>query len=443
VRVAVTGGSGQLGTLLLRRLADDRRVKEIVALDLRPPLIVSGKLRDVRADVRDPGIGEHLRGCEALIHLAFLVAKRGARSLQDDVNVRGSANVFRAALASGVRRILHASSVAAYGVVPGLPRPVTEETPRVRQPDFWYGCAKHDVEADLDALERDHPELSVTRFRPAILIGRRMEHRLGSALRHGLLPRTGPLPVVWDEDVADAFLLALRTEAKGAFNLAADEPLPSAELAKEGGLRLLRLPRGPLRALERAAEALHLLAPADPGWLAASGLALVYSSEKAKRELGWKPRCPTAREVIRCYAANVPRKVDRRIAFWARVVDRASRAGPGRVELKGYDATVHLDLTGPGGGDFTLRVAEERVRLRAGVPRPANATVSMKAATLLDLLAGRGDLAAAQLTGKIRIDGQGHAGLVLGGLVAGFRDAGRLPGWRGFTARRLQRWIAA
>jgi len=107
VRVAVTGGSGQLGTLVLRRLADDRTVKEIVALDLRPPLIVSGKLRDVRADVRDPGIGEHLRGCDAVIHLAFVVAKRGARKEQDDVNVRGSANVFRAALAAGVRRILY------------------------------------------------------------------------------------------------------------------------------------------------------------------------------------------------------------------------------------------------------------------------------------------------------------------------------------------------
>jgi UDP-glucose 4-epimerase len=79
VRVAVTGGSGQLGTLVLRRLADERAVREIVALDLQPPLIVSGKLRDVRADVRDPAIGEHLRGCDALIHLAFLVAKRGDR----------------------------------------------------------------------------------------------------------------------------------------------------------------------------------------------------------------------------------------------------------------------------------------------------------------------------------------------------------------------------
>ena len=441
MRVAVTGGSGQLGTLVLRRLADDRTVKKIVALDLRPPLIVSGKLRDVRADVRDPAISEHLRGCDAVIHLAFVVAKRGARKEQDDVNVRGSANVFRAALAAGVRRILYSSSVAAYGVLPGLPVPVTEDTPLTRQPDFWYASAKFDVEDDLDGLEREHPDLSVARFRPTILIGRRMEHQLGSALRRGLLPRTGALPLVWDEDAADAFLLALKSGARGAFNLSADEPLPSTELAKEAGLRLV--PRGLLRAIDRAAVALRLAPPLDPGWFASGDLDLVYSSEKAKRELKWKPRCPTAREVIRCHAATVPRKLDRRIAFWARAIDRASRAEAPRVELKGYDATVHLDLTGPGGGDFTLRVADGRIRLRRGVPRPANAVVSMKARTLLDLLAGRGDVAAAQLTGKIRIDGQGHAALVIGGLVAGFRSAGRRPGWRGFTARKLARWISA
>ena len=86
MRVAITGGSGQLGTLVLRRLADDRAVKEIVAIDLRSPLIVSGKIRNVSADIRGPLPFE---GCDAVIHLAFLVAKRGNRELQDDVNVRG------------------------------------------------------------------------------------------------------------------------------------------------------------------------------------------------------------------------------------------------------------------------------------------------------------------------------------------------------------------
>src|SRR5690348_10340443 len=126
MRVAVTGGAGQLGTLVLRRLCADRTVAEVRSLDLRPPLAVSPKLKAVEADVRDPELARHLDGCDVLVHLAFLVAKRGKRELQDQVNVEGSKNVFRAALQAGVRRIVYASSIAAYGVVPGHPEPIVE-----------------------------------------------------------------------------------------------------------------------------------------------------------------------------------------------------------------------------------------------------------------------------------------------------------------------------
>lgn len=439
MRVAVTGASGQLGTLVLRRLADDRAVKQIVAIDLRPPLVVSGKIGYVCADVR----GElPLQGCNALIHLAFLVAKRGRRELQDDVNVRGSANVFEQAVKAGVRRILYASSVAAYGVVPGLPVPVVEETPRTRQPGFWYACAKYDVEAGLDELSGKHPDVAITRFRPAILIGRRMEHQLGAAMRRGYFPEGGSMPVVWDEDVADAFLLALRSGARGAFNLAADEPLPARELARAAGLKHLDVPRGLLKALEKMVTALQLLPPSDPGWLGKADFPLVYSSERARRELGWKPRFPTARDVLAHWAETVPRKLDRRIAWFARAVDRASRAEGPRPELAGYSTVVHLDLTGPGGGDFTIRASDGIVRLRPGAPRPAQAAITMKAATLLDLLAGRTDFAAANLAGRVRVDGQGLAGMLVAGMVEGFRAAARKPGLRGLPARGLARWIA-
>ncbi|HET9753168.1 MAG TPA: NAD-dependent epimerase/dehydratase family protein [Myxococcales bacterium] len=442
MRVAVTGGSGQLGTLVLRRLADNRSIKEIVALDLRPPLVVSGKLRDVRADVRDPAIGRHLSGCDALVHLAFLVGKRGARALQDDVNVRGSANVFRAAVAAGVRRIVYASSVAAYGLVPSPAVPVSEEAPRTRQNGFWYAAAKFDVEQDLDALEREHPALAVTRLRPAILIGRRMEHRLGALMRRGLLPDAA-LPVVWDEDVADAVMLALQSGARGAFNLAADDPLPARELARAAGLRAVRLPRRLLAAVEKVVTALRILPPADPGWSSAGSYPLVYTAAKARASLGWKPRCPTALEVMRRYAEEVPRKLDRRIALFVRAADHGSRGQPPRPELKDYRSVIHLDLTSPSGGDVTLRVADGRLRLSLGAPRPAQAAVTMKAATLLDLLSGRTDVASAQLTGKMRVEGQGHASLVVGGLVGGFRSAARLPGYRGVPARALAKWIGS
>ena len=44
MKVAVTGGSGQLGTLVLRRLIDRREVDRVVDLDVVAPSLVSGKL---------------------------------------------------------------------------------------------------------------------------------------------------------------------------------------------------------------------------------------------------------------------------------------------------------------------------------------------------------------------------------------------------------------
>ena len=83
------------------------------------------------------------------------------------------------------------------------------------------------------------------------------------------------------------------------------------------------------------------------------------------------------------------------------------------------------------------------MRLLRGAPRPAQAAVTLKAATLLDLLAGRTDFAGAQLAGRVRVEGQGLAGMMVAGLVEGFRAAARQPGLRGLSARGLARWMAS
>jgi nucleoside-diphosphate-sugar epimerase/putative sterol carrier protein len=447
MRVAVTGGAGQLGTLVLRRLCADRTVAEVRSLDLRPPLAASPKLKAVVADVRDPEFARHLQGCDVLVHLAFLVAKRGKRQTQDLVNVEGSKNVVRAALRAGVRRIVHASSIAAYGVVPGHPEPLLETSPRIRQPSFWYACAKYDVESFLDEMESAHPETAIVRFRPAILLGRRMEHALGAAFRRGVLPDSGlaPMPVVWDEDVADAFVLAVKSDsARGAFNLAADEPSPSRELARAVDLRTMSVPvfvRRTLARVDALVARLGLISPMDPGWLAAGEARMVPSSERARRDLGWKPRCAKAVDVVRRQVETVPRKLDRRLWIFFRAVDRASRREPPRPDLAGYETTIHLELYGPNGGDVTLRAHGGRLSVRKGAPRPADGAVFLSARLLLDLLTGKADFASAQITGRIRTEGQGLASLVLGGMIGGFRATARAPGLAGRTARALQRWM--
>jgi UDP-glucose 4-epimerase len=437
MRVAVTGGSGQLGSLVLRRLADERSISRIVAIDLRPPLVASSKIEDVRLDIRDKSLGGALHGCDVLVHLAFLVAKRAPRSVQDSVNVQGSENVFRSALAAGIRRMLYASSVAQYGVVPTLPVPVVEDTQRTRQPDFWYAAAKHDVERRLDEMERANPDLRLVRFRPAILIGNRMEHQLGTLLRKRLLPDVINLPVVWDEDAADAFILALRTGARGAYNLAADEQLPARDLARLTGLSTVG--PGTMRAVrtgEKLLTALRLLRPADPGWSQRMDKKLVYSSEKAKRELGWKPKCPKARDVLERFLQTVPRKLDRRVAVFARVVNRAQVASSKEQE------TLHLELSGPNGGDVTVASEGGRLRVRLSAPRPPDATARMKADTLFDLLSGKLALGTAVREGEVQLDEHPQAALLEDALRA-FSSAGNAGGLRGASARLLSRWMAS
>ncbi len=313
MKVAVTGGSGQLGTLVLERLVGDPAVERVFDLDMRPPALANAKLEFMEADVRDGDLVEDLlRGADALVHLAFVVTPHLPREVFEAINIEGSKNVFRAAAAVGIRRIVYCSSIAAYGAVPGHPRPIVEDTPRVFQAEFPYAAAKHRVEGFLDGFEAKHPEIRIARLRPSILIGRHrgsvLARLFGLGIDRGFLPATSamPVPLVWDEDLADAVILALDREAHGAFNVSADQPLPANELAAAAGLKHLPLPRTVLELATRWSPFLARLGlgePVDPAWQRHAEVVMEISSERARRELGWRPRCPTAATVIRRYQA--------------------------------------------------------------------------------------------------------------------------------------------
>jgi nucleoside-diphosphate-sugar epimerase/putative sterol carrier protein len=438
--VAVTGGAGQLGTVVLKRLLAERAVKEVRCLDVRPPLVVSSKLRSVEIDIRDPRIGDSLAGCDALVHLAFVVIARLPRAEFESINVGGSTNVFRAALAAGVRQIVYSTSVAAYGVVPGHPRPIVETTPRRYQPEFPYAATKWQVEQLLDELEREQPDLRAVRFRPGILIGAAMENPLGQALGRRLMFDSGgqPLPLVWDEDVADAVFLALKKRAHGAFNLVADESRTAAELARAGGLRLIRVPRALAGPLIRCSSLLG--PPVDPAWGRILHVPMIASADKAHRELGWTPKCPTAIDVIRHFVAVTSAGLDPRLRLFFRLVALASQR-PAPEEARHLRARVHLVLTGPGGGERGIVLDEGRLTIGPHPPRPPTVTVTMKATTMLDLLAGATDFGAAQLTGRVRVEGEALAAWVVQGMVTSFRQRAQAPGAAGFIPRQLARWF--
>jgi nucleoside-diphosphate-sugar epimerase/putative sterol carrier protein len=444
-RVAVTGGSGQLGTLVLKRLCADRSIGEVISLDVRPPATICAKLRALTVDVRASDLEQHLHGCDAVVHLAFVVGGYRPRAELEAINVEGSRNVIRAAARAGVKQIVYSSSMAAYGVTDGHPRPIVEETPRKLVADFPYSADKYRVEAWLDEFEPAHPDLAIARLRPGILIGAHMENVLGDLLRMGLVPDGGgtPAPLVWDEDVADAVVTCVKKGARGAFNLAADEQRPARELVAQTGLRVLKVPPPVLKGFARVSPFLERMGvghSTHPAWCDAIDATMVMSSDKARRELGWTPRCATAASVVQRYADTVPRRLDRRIAVFLRLIALASGRGEVPEEARRLDLHVHLALTGKDGGDRTIHFDHGRLRITRGGPRPPSAVITLSATTFLDLLAGRTEMQTATMLGKLRVEGEALAGMYLQGMFTMYRS--RIVS-AGPVARRLDAWLSA
>jgi hypothetical protein len=110
------------------------------------------------------------------------------------------------------------------------------------------------------------------------------------------------------------------------------------------------------------------------------------------------------------------------------------------LETRRLAGTVHVALTGPAGSDWTIHLADGKVRVSAGAPRPPTSVVTLPNDAMLELLAGRGDLFTAQMTGRVRVQGDPLGPMLLGAVVSGFRKSLSAPGVRGAGTRSIERW---
>lgn len=92
---------------------------------------VKGRFEVFSGDIRDPhGVKEAMKGCDAVLHLAALIAIPYSYQSPDtyvDTNVKGTLNVLQAARELDVQRVLHTSTSEVYGTARFVP--ITEEHP--------------------------------------------------------------------------------------------------------------------------------------------------------------------------------------------------------------------------------------------------------------------------------------------------------------------------
>jgi nucleoside-diphosphate-sugar epimerase len=302
MRVVVIGATGNVGTSLLEALESETGVEEIVAVARRPPGRAFARTTFTAADVASTDLVPILRGADAAVHLAWLIQPGRTESITHRVNVVGSERVFRAAVEANVPALLYASSVGTYSPGP-KDRLVDESWPTDGIRTSFYARHKVAVERALDRLERDRPELRVVRMRPALIFKAQAATEIRRLFAGPLLPRALLRPelipvvpalerlrfqAVHSLDVGDAYRRALLSDARGAFNLAADPPIGAPELAELLNARPVRVPPRALRAAAAAAFALRL-SPTEAGWLDMALAVPLLDSARAKRELGWQP----------------------------------------------------------------------------------------------------------------------------------------------------------
>lgn len=304
MKVAITGVSGYLGRLIVERLGQEPDVDEIVGFDLASPQFNAPKLQFTKADVRFADFEKLFEGCAVLFHLAFVVRPPSNRDLPaiDQINVEGSKRVFDAAIVAGIRKIVYSSSTSAYGAHPDNPIGMTEDHPLRFNRNWYYSRAKGLVESYLDEVETQHPQIAIIRLRACAFVGPNMGNELSAMF---VLPKlvtynqTLQANYCWDQDVVDAFLLALRYDDSDTFNIAGDGGLTHDQIGKLLDKPVRNMNHSLSVIVARVLCLLRLIRNSEYQWLSVgfSG-SMVVSNEKAKQVLGWKPRYDSASAIV-------------------------------------------------------------------------------------------------------------------------------------------------
>lgn len=187
----VTGGSGFIGSALVRRLVTEGRRVTVLDNNSRGDArrLAGVECKFIQADIRDrEAVMQACRGVDSVLHLAYVNGTEFFYSrphLVLDVGVKGIVNVVDGCLEHHVGELVLASSSEVYQTPPTIPTPegVPLVVPDVHNPRYSYGAGK--IISEVMALSLGDQISRVLIFRPHNVYGPDMgsEHVIPQLIR--------------------------------------------------------------------------------------------------------------------------------------------------------------------------------------------------------------------------------------------------------------------
>ena len=259
----VTGGSGFIGSAIVKRLVKAGNEVRVLDNDLRGASErlkeVAHRIELVQADIRDAAaVQKACKNIDSVIHLAYLQGTQFFYTKPElvlDIGVKGMVNVIDGCIKENVKEIAMASSSEVYNMPPKIP---TDETAPLTIPDplnprYSYSAGKIISEMMTINYGRKNFDRALI-FRPHNVYGQDMgwEHVIPqlilrmkkicaeTAEKRIKFPIQGTgketRAFIYIEDFVDGLMLMLeKGEHLGIYHIGTMEEIPISEVAKEIG----------------------------------------------------------------------------------------------------------------------------------------------------------------------------------------------------------------
>jgi UDP-glucose 4-epimerase len=250
-RILVTGTSGFLGSNLLKRLGTDTRYSRVLAVDVQKPSNKNRRQKFYKVDLTHPRADEMLYEImqgeqpDTVVHGGFYQRPIEDTTYAHELVSIGTMHILSACAEAEIRKIVVGSRTLVYGARFDNPHYMDEDHQLRPRPDYEFQLDKVEVERQLLRFWKANPNTLVTVLRHCSIMGPSVDNCWTKYLSMPACPTIlGYNPLIQfisEDDVVDAFKLAIDEDYHGVFNIVGQRIIPLSMILKLANK--IRLPK--------------------------------------------------------------------------------------------------------------------------------------------------------------------------------------------------------